>query len=445
MSSKILTNLDLTKNQLLNAVIQKVASDPSTKLMAGWIIYNTTENVIKFYNGTEWATVGSGGGSSVEIDTDITSASTNSKAAGAKAVYDFVTNNLADIRAVAGGKVLLIDTISGEVIGIDVDTTVSEDSDNLITSGAVFDALQNAISTVDAMKFKGTLAADSTITSTDTSINNKKLTELTGIKNGWTLKAAATIPASVLTTDKPIEPGDMVIACGNMSVYDATKIAVIQMNLDGAVTGPDSVTNETVAVYNGITGKIIKASTVTKTQLEALFANLIDLQTSASASDVVLTSSNAGDPTTVKPGQTIQATLKSTGVTADTYGDNSGIVGSTIDDKDSFTIPQFTVDEKGRMTAAEDKVITLNLASKGNIYRKSNPALTADANDDCSWVIDDIALEVNQYPSVNLYEVNTGEMVLADVSVNFTDEEITISFKQTGDISSGRYVAVIVV
>lgn len=444
MSSKILTNLDLSKNQLLNAVIQKVAADPSTKLMAGWIIYNTTENVIKFYNGTEWTTVGSGG-SSVEIDTDITPTSTNSKAAGAKAVYDFVIENLADIRAVAGGKVLLVDTISGEVIGIDVDTTVSEDSDNLITSGAVFDALQNAISTVDAMKFKGTLAADSTITSTDTSINNKKLTELTSIKNGWTFKAAANIPASVLTTDKPIEPGDMVIACGNMSVYDATKIAVIQMNLDGSVTGPDSVTNETVAVYNGITGKIIKASTVTKTQLEALFTSLIDLQASASASDVVLTSSNASDPTTVKPGQTVQATLKTTGVTANTYGDNSSIVDSTIDDKDSFTVPQFTVDEKGRMTAAEDKVITLDLASKGNIYRKSNPAITADSNNDCAWVIDDIALEANQYPNINLYKVNTGEMVLADVSIDFTNEEITITLRNTGDISSGDYVAVIVV
>jgi hypothetical protein len=36
-------------------------------------------------------------------------------------------------------------------------------------------------------------------------------------------------------------------------------------------------------------------------------------------------------------------------------------------------------------------------------------------------------------------------MILADVSVNFTDEEITISFKQTRYISSGKYVAVIVV
>ena len=443
---KILTNLDLVKNQLLNGVIQKVAADPTTKLAAGWLIFNTDEAKLKYYNGEEWVTIGSGGGGSVDIATVINSSSTNSKAAGAKAVYDFVTENLADIRAVANGDVLIVDSTTGEIIGISVDTTVTEDSVNLITSGAVFTALQEAMSTVDAMKFKGTLAADGTITSTDTSINNKKLTALTDIKNGWTFKAAAAIDADVLDIDdKPIEVGDMVIACGNMAAYDATKFSVIQMNLDGVVIGPASSNDETVVVFNGVTGKAVKASTVTKTQLEGLFTSLISLQAAADATDVVLSSSNAGDPTTVKPGQTIQATLKSTGVTADTYGDNSGIVGSTIDDKDSFTIPQFTVDEKGRMTAAEDKVITLNLASKGNIYRKSNPALTADANDDCSWVIDDIALEVNQYPSVNLYEVNTGEMVLADVSVNFTDEEITISFKQTGDISSGRYVAVIVV
>lgn len=443
---KVLTNLDLVKNQLLNGVIQKVAADPTTKLAAGWLIFNTEEAKLKYYNDKEWVTIGSDGSGSVDIATVINSTSTNSKAAGAKAVYDFVTENLADIRAVANGDVLIVDSATGNIVGIDVDTTVTEDSVNLITSGAVFTALQEAVSTVDAMKFKGTLAADGTITSTDTSINNKKLTALTDIKNGWTFKAAADIDADVLDIDdKPIEVGDMVIACGNMVAYDATKFSVIQMNLDGVVIGPASSNDETIVVFNGVTGKAVKASTVTKTQLEALFTSLISLQAAADATDVVLSSSNAGDSTTVKPGQTIQATLKSTGVTANTYGDNSGIVGSTIDDKDSFTIPQFTVDEKGRMTAAEDKVITLNLASKGNIYRKSNPALTADASDDCSWVIDDIALEVNQYPSVNLYEVNTGEMVLADVSVNFTDEEITISFKQTGDISSGKYVAVIVV
>ena len=239
---KILTNLDLVKNQLLNCVIQKVAVDPATKLAEGWIIFNTNEAVMKYYNGEEWVTIGSGGGGSVDIDTTITSSSTNTKAAGAKAVYDFVTENLADIRAVANGDVLIVDSTTGNVVGIGIDTAVTEDSVNLVTSGAVSDALQEVVSAVE-------------------------------------------------------------------------------------------------------------------------------------------------------------------------------------------------------------EFITLNLTSKANIYRKFNPALTADANNNCSWVIDDIALEekANQYPSVNIYEVNTGEIVLTDVSVNFTDEEITISFKQSGDISSDKYVAVIVV
>lgn len=442
---KLLTNLDLCKNQLLNSVIQKVATDPTTNLAAGWIIFNTTDASLKYYNGEEWVTI-IDSDTTVEIATTIDSDSTNTKAAGAKAVYDFVTDNLADIRAVANGDVLIVDSTTGKVVGIDVDTAVTEDSVNLITSGAVFTALQDAIATADAMRFKGTLSADGTVTSTDASINGKKLTALTNIKNGWTFKAAAAIPANVLNIDgKAIEIGDMVIACGDMATYDATKFSVIQANVDGAVIGPASSTDETIVVFDGTTGKVVKASTVTKTQLEGLFTSLVSLQAATDAADVALTSSNTSDPTTVKPGQTIQATLKTTGVTAGTYGDNSANTAGTVDDQGSFTIPQFTVDAKGRLSAAADKTITLDLASKGNIYRKTNPALTADTNNNCAWAINDIDFETGHYPSVNLYEVSTGEMVLTDVSVNFTSKVITISFKQTGSITAGTYAAVVVV
>ena len=216
---KVLTNLDLIKNQLLNCVIQKVAADPTTKLAAGWIIYNTTDNVIKFYNGEEWKEIGAGGGGSITIDTEITDESTNDNAAGSKAVYDFVTQIL---------------------------------------------------TTVDAMKFKGTVAANGTITSTDTTVNNKKINELTNIKNGWTFKAAEAIPTTVLGTNKPAEIGDVIIMCGNMTTYDASKVTIVQTNIDGAVTGPDSSVNETVPVFDGTSGKIIKGTTITKEQLESV-------------------------------------------------------------------------------------------------------------------------------------------------------------------------------
>ena len=53
MAVKFLDNLDLNDNQLLNARLQNLASDPGTA-NAGDIIYNTSSNLFKFYNGTAW-------------------------------------------------------------------------------------------------------------------------------------------------------------------------------------------------------------------------------------------------------------------------------------------------------------------------------------------------------------------------------------------------------
>ena len=53
MAVVFLNNLDLNGNQLLNARLQNLASDPGSA-DAGDIIYNTTSNVFKFYNGSAW-------------------------------------------------------------------------------------------------------------------------------------------------------------------------------------------------------------------------------------------------------------------------------------------------------------------------------------------------------------------------------------------------------
>lgn len=50
---RILTNLDLNKNQILNVVLQKLTAAPSNPV-AGQMYYNTVSKRAYLYNGTEW-------------------------------------------------------------------------------------------------------------------------------------------------------------------------------------------------------------------------------------------------------------------------------------------------------------------------------------------------------------------------------------------------------
>ena len=58
---KFLANLDLQKNELQNAAIQNLATDPGTPVQ-GQIYYNTVSDVIKVYDGANWVSLSTGAG-----------------------------------------------------------------------------------------------------------------------------------------------------------------------------------------------------------------------------------------------------------------------------------------------------------------------------------------------------------------------------------------------
>ncbi len=111
MAIKYLNNLDLNKNQLQQAVIQTASSDPSSPV-AGQIYYNTTDNVLKFYNGSAFVSTGGDLTAITSATTDqltianntgpipaltiVTGAVTNSGTALATGdqIYDFVTTGI---------------------------------------------------------------------------------------------------------------------------------------------------------------------------------------------------------------------------------------------------------------------------------------------------------------------------------------------------------------
>jgi predicted regulator of Ras-like GTPase activity (Roadblock/LC7/MglB family) len=133
MATKFLTHIDLNQNQLVNATLQQVPSDPASGNFEGRLIYHTGEDVIKVWSGTAWRTllastgqgavgtngVISGGANATAItisetngQTTITPVLATSSIAGLLTAADFT--KLADATAEATFSKLVIRDASGQ-------------------------------------------------------------------------------------------------------------------------------------------------------------------------------------------------------------------------------------------------------------------------------------------------------------------------------------------
>ena len=219
MAKKFLVNLDLAKNQILNAAIQNLSSAPSSPVQ-GQIYYNTLDYRIYFWDGTSWVDMSG------------------------------------DIRDVVGGSGLTASTSNGIVtLDVNVDnTTIAFTGDSIqVKDGGITSIKINDLST-DITMNAGTTAIP-TAYAVKTYVDS-----ITGglgnLEGGWNVQSNMSFPVNIIpgatkkgdywyaTTAGTISSfpnstviniGDVMIATvNNASQYDSSQWIVLETNRDQA-------------------------------------------------------------------------------------------------------------------------------------------------------------------------------------------------------------------
>ena len=220
----------------------------------------------------------------------------------------------------------------------------------------------------DAMIFKGTIGTGGTVTALPTAYNA-----------GWTFKV---ITAGTYAA-KNCEVGDMLLATVDRAEGQGVNgdWAVIQTNIDGAVTGPTSSVNNQVAIFDGVSGKIIKDSGFTlgvSVPTDAVFTDTVYTHPTGFTSqpETALTGANVISQVTVNDEGHMTGTstraLTPSDIGAATNSDllslENAITGRVLANPDitGATHTKITYDAKGLVTAG------------GNLAESDVPMLPID-------------------------------------------------------------------
>lgn len=238
MALQYLTDINLNKNELQNAVIQKLGTDPSSGLTAGWIIYNTSDNQLKLYNGSAWVNVG-GDITGVDITAGTGLTGTVSTTSG----QHTQTITLANTAVSAGsyGSASSIPTFTVDAQGrltaagsVGVTTTLTIDGDSTTQDVALAD---------DDLKIIGTaneITTSVTKSGTDVSLTISLPDDVT-IGNDLTVLGDLQVTGTTTTNNvETVSTSNGVVFEGN--VADANEVTLIAgtVSADRTITLPDA-------------------------------------------------------------------------------------------------------------------------------------------------------------------------------------------------------------
>ena len=250
---KFLTNLDLQKNELQNATIQNLATDPGTPVQ-GQIYYNTVSDAIKVYDGAAWVTLSTGSGtvtavtgsgaisSSGGTTPNITIADGSTSVKGAVQLEDSYASTSTTKAATPAAVKAAYDLATGKANPSDatfVGTTsvaLNRSSANLALTGITSVALPGSSSGTTTLQ--PAAAAGGTVTlpaSTGTLALTSDIPSLTGYV---TESGSQTLTNKTLTA--PIVDGAGVIFEGATADAHETTLTVVDPTADRTISLPNA-------------------------------------------------------------------------------------------------------------------------------------------------------------------------------------------------------------
>lgn len=257
-NKKYAVDIDLMKNQLLNAVIQVLSTAPSTPV-AGQIYYSSTDTTFYGYNGTTWLNLGSLGAGSTDLSfsRDGTTVTVISNT-GNDAILPAATTSLAGV--MSGADKTKLDAITGTntgdqttIVGI---TGTKAQFDTAVTDGNflyVGDVTSNATHT-------GEVTGDTALTIANDAVTNAKLANVaTGTIKGRVTAATGDpedLTATQVRTLLNVEDGADVTDATNVNAAGAT------MNADTTLVGNAWFLDDDTMAANDATKTVSQQSLV---------------------------------------------------------------------------------------------------------------------------------------------------------------------------------------
>lgn len=257
-----LVDLDFKdSSQIKNVLIDKVITDPAP--VGGKIIYNTADEAFKWSDGTAWYTTSelveagnaltlTGNKLDVAPGTGLEISADTLRLAAAAAGFG-LTGGAGSALSVGAGYGIKIE--SSDFVAVDTSTiptlaTVGDVRENLEALIAEAETAAEALfSANDALVYKGTIDCSANPEYRAADAGHTYKVSVAG-KIGGASGTAVEIGDTLLCTKDGSAKGTQAAVGANWDI--------LQTNLTGAVTGPTSSTDDSIATFDGTSGKVVQ-------------------------------------------------------------------------------------------------------------------------------------------------------------------------------------------